>query len=237
LPKNPAEAKVSPTKKFQESLVFALITAAGWPAYPLLLASIIAVALIIERLIMLRKPKIVPGDLLGKVVNAYRQQGINPQMLEQLSRDSPLGQVLAAGLKNHKSSRYVMKEAIDEAGHAVSHELERFLTTLGTIATIAPLMGLFGTVIGMIEIFGSQAPSGTNPQALAHGFSVALYNTALGLVIAVPAMIFYRHFRAKVESFLVEMEQQASKLVDLVHGERFDFADKQQAAGAAPGKA
>lgn len=215
--------------------MFALISAAGWPAYPLLLASVIAVALIIERLIMLRKDKIVPGGLLGKVVNAYHQQGVNPQMLELLAKDSPLGQVLSAGLKNHKSSRYVMKEAIDEAGHAVSHELERFLTTLGTIATIAPLMGLFGTVVGMIEIFGSQGPSGTNPQVLAHGISVALYNTALGLVIAVPAMIFYRHFRAKVESLLVEMEQQASKLVDLVHGERFDFADKPQASGAVAG--
>jgi len=203
--------------------LFALITAAGWPVYPLLLASIIAVALIIERLMMLRKEKIVPSDLLGKVVNAYRQQGVNPQMLDQLTKDSPLGQVLAAGLRNHKSSRYVMKEAIEEAGHAVSHDLERFLTTLGTLATIAPLMGLFGTVVGMIEIFGSQSPSGTNPQVLAHGISVALYNTALGLVVAIPAMIFYRHFRAKVESFLVDMEQQASKLVDLVHGERLDF--------------
>ena len=203
--------------------MFELITAAGWPVYPLLLASIIALALIIERLMMLRTEKIVPADLLGKVVNTYRQQGVNPQMLDQLAKDSPLGQVLAAGLSNHTSSRYVMKEAIDEAGHAVSHELGRFLTTLGTLATIAPLMGLFGTVVGMIEIFGSQSPSGTNPQALAHGISVALYNTALGLVVAIPAMIFYRHFRAKVEIFLVDMEQQASKLVDLIHGERVDF--------------
>ncbi len=210
--------------------MFALIAAAGWPAYPLLIASIIAVALIIERLIMLRKDKIVPADLLLKVVNAYRKQGVNPQMLEQLAKDSPLGQVLAAGLRNHKSSRYVMKEAIEEAGHAVSHGLERFLTTLGTLATIAPLMGLFGTVVGMIEIFGSQSPSGTNPQVLAHGISVALYNTALGLVIAIPAMIFYRHFRAKVESFLVDMEQQASKLVDLIHGERLDFDPDAQKA-------
>lgn len=208
--------------------MFALIAAAGWPAYPLLIASIIAVALIIERLIMLRKEKIVPGNLLGKVVNAYRRQGVNAQMLEQLSKDSPLGQVLAAGLRNHQSSRYVMKEAIEEAGHAVAHELERFLTTLGTLATIAPLMGLFGTVVGMIEIFGSQSPSGSNPQVLAHGISVALYNTALGLVIAIPAMIFYRHFRAKVDSFLVDMEQQASKLVDVIHGERLDFEAKSQ---------
>ena len=200
-----------------------MVTAAGWPIYPLLLASIIAVALIIERLMMLRKDRIVPAGLLGKVVNAYRQQGVNPQMLDQLAKDSPLGQVLAAGLRNHQSSRYVMKEAIEEAGHAVALELERFLTTLGTLATIAPLMGLFGTVVGMIEIFGSQAPSGSNPQILAHGISVALYNTALGLVVAIPAMIFYRHFRATVDSFLVEMEQQASKLVDVIHGERADF--------------
>ena len=211
--------------------MFALITAAGWPIYPLLLASVIAVALIIERLMMLRRDKIVPPDLLGKVVNAYRQQGVSPQLLDQLAKDSPLGQVLAAGLRNHKSSRYVMKEAIEEAGHGVSHELERFLTTLGTLATIAPLMGLFGTVVGMIEIFGSQSPSGSNPLILAHGISVALYNTALGLVVAIPAMIFYRHFRAKVDSFLVDMEQQASKLVDVIHGERTDFeAAKLQSA-------
>jgi biopolymer transport protein ExbB len=215
--------------------LFALITAAGWPIYPLLLASIIAVALIIERLMMLRKEKIVPADLLAKVFNAYRLQGVNSRMLDQLAKDSPLGQVLAAGLRNHQSPRYVMKEAIEEAGHAVSHELERFLTTLGTLATIAPLMGLFGTVVGMIEIFGSQSPSGSNPQVLAHGISVALYNTALGLVIAIPAMIFYRHFRAKVESFLVDMEQQASKLVDMIHGERpdDDSAKSQQFQGKA----
>jgi biopolymer transport protein ExbB len=113
-----------------------------------------------------------------------------------------------------------MKESIEEAGRAVTHDLERFLTSLGTIATIAPLMGLFGTVVGMIEIFGSQAPTGTNPQLLAHGISVALYNTAFGLVVAIPSMIFYRHFRAKVDSIVVEMEQQAVKLLDLVHGER-----------------
>jgi biopolymer transport protein ExbB len=210
--------------------LFALITAAGWPIYPLLIASIIAVALIIERLMMLRKEKIVPADLLGKVVNAYRQQGVNPQMLEQLDKDSPLGQVLAAGLRNHKSSRYVMKDAIEEAGQGVAHELERFLTTLGTIASISPLMGLFGTVVGMIEIFGSQGPTGGSPTQLAHGISVALYNTGFGLVIAIPAMIFFRHFRAKVESFVHEMERQSSKLVDLVHGERFDFggSPKQQ---------
>jgi biopolymer transport protein ExbB len=203
--------------------LFAIIHAAGWPIYFLLAVSVIAVALIIERFMILRKEKIVPGGLLEKVLAAYQKQGVSEDMLEKLSQDSPLGQVLASGLRNYRSSRDVMKDAIEEAGSAVAHELERFLTTLGTIATISPLMGLFGTVVGMIEIFGSQSPTGSNPQELAHGISVALYNTGFGLVIAIPAMIFFRHFRGRVEGFVVEMEQQAAKLVDVVHGERFEF--------------
>ncbi len=203
--------------------MFAIIHAAGWPIYFLLAVSVIAVALIIERFMILRKEKIVPGGLLEKVLAAYQKQGVSEDMLEKLSQDSPLGQVLASGLRNYRSSRDVMKDAIEEAGSAVAHELERFLTTLGTIATISPLMGLFGTVVGMIEIFGSQSPTGSNPQELAHGISVALYNTGFGLVIAIPAMIFFRHFRGRVEGFVVEMEQQAAKLVDVVHGERFEF--------------
>jgi biopolymer transport protein ExbB len=113
-----------------------------------------------------------------------------------------------------------MKESIEEAGRSVAHELERFLNTLGTIASISPLMGLFGTVVGMIEIFGSATGAGNNPQQLAHGISVALYNTGFGLIIAIPSMIFYRHFRSRVDGFVVEMEQQAVKLVELIHGER-----------------
>jgi biopolymer transport protein ExbB len=203
--------------------LFAIIQAAGWPIYFLLAVSIVAVALIIERFMILRKEKIIPGGLLDKVLAAYQKQGVSEEMLEKLSQDSPLGQVLASGLRNHKSPRHVMKDAIEETGRAVTHELERFLTTLGTIATISPLMGLFGTVVGMIEIFGSQSPSGSNPIELAHGISVALYNTGFGLVIAIPAMIFFRHFRGVVESFVVEMEQQAARLVDVVHGERLDY--------------
>ena len=201
--------------------MFAIVQAAGWPIWFLLLASVIAVALIIERSISLRAAKIIPPTLLDQVVSVYRRHGLSPEVIDRLSKDSPLGAVLAAGLRNLKSSRYVMKEAIEEAGRAVAHDLERFLTTLGTIATAAPLLGLFGTVIGMIEIFGSQSPSGgTNPQQLAHGISIALYNTAFGIAIAIPALIFYRHFKNKVDTFVVEMEQQASKLVDIVHGER-----------------
>ena len=206
--------------------MWSIIQAAGWPIYPLLLASVLAVALIIERLVILRRAKIVPAGLLEKVFAAYREQGITPELLTKLAQDSPLGQVLAAGLRNHKSSRYVMKESIEEAGRGVTHELERFLTTLGTIASISPLMGLFGTVVGMIEIFASNAPTGTNPTQLAHGISVALYNTGFGLVIAIPAMIFYRHFRGLVDSFVVEMELQAARLVDMVHGDRLENAEQ-----------
>jgi biopolymer transport protein ExbB len=200
--------------------LFAIIQAAGWPIWFLLLASVIAVALIIERSVSLRANKIIPPTLLDQVVTVYRRQGLSPEVIERLSHDSPLGAVLAAGLRNLKSSRYVMKEAIEEAGRSAAHDLERFLTTLGTIATAAPLLGLFGTVIGMIEIFGSQSPTGTNPQQLAHGISIALYNTAFGIGIAIPALIFYRHFKNKVDTFVVEMEQRAGKLVDIVHGER-----------------
>ena len=214
--------------------MFAIIQAAGWPIWFLLLASVIAVALIIERTISLRSPKIIPPTLLEQVVAVYQRQGVNEEILQRLAKDSPLGAVLAAGLRNHRSSRYVMKEAIEEAGRAAAHEMERFLTTLGTIATASPLLGLFGTVIGMIEIFGSQAPGGTNPQQLAHGISVALYNTAFGIAISIPSLIFYRHFKNKVDTFVVEMEQLASKLVDIVHGERMDFPG--QASGQPPGQ-
>ncbi|MSP98836.1 MAG: MotA/TolQ/ExbB proton channel family protein [Betaproteobacteria bacterium] len=206
--------------------MFAIIQAAGWPIYPLLLASIIAVALIIERTLTLRAVKIIPPALLDQVVTVYQRQGVTPDVLDKLARDSPLGQVLAAGLRNVKSPRDVMKEAIEEAGRGTAHELERFLTTLGTIASAAPLLGLFGTVIGMIEIFGSQGPTGTNPQQLAQGISIALYNTALGIGIAVPSLIFFRHFRSKADGFVVEMERAAAKLVDIVHGERMDYQGK-----------
>jgi len=204
--------------------LFAIIQAAGWPIWPLLLASVIAVALIIERAVTLRSSKIIPPTLLEQVLTVYQRQGVNEDVLDKLAKDSPLGEVLAAGLRNRKSSRYVMKEAVEEAGRTVAHELERFLTTLGTIATASPLLGLFGTVIGMIEIFGSQTPTGTNPQQLAHGISIALYNTAFGIGIAIPALIFYRHFRNKVDGFVVDMEQQAAKLIDIVHGERAEHA-------------
>lgn len=200
--------------------MFAIIEAAGWPIWPLLLSSVIALAIIGERWWSLRQNVVMPRNLLSQVVQDIRQNGITTQMMSRLSNSSPLGVIFSAGLRNVKSTPAVMKEAIEEAGRMVAIELERFLTSLGTIAAIAPLLGLFGTVIGMIEIFGSQAPQGSNPLVLAHGISIALYNTAFGLVVAVPSMIFYRHFRAKVDAMLVDMELQAIKLVEILHGER-----------------
>ena len=200
--------------------MFALIEAAGWPVWPLVLASVISLAIIGERAWSLRSGVVTPPALLPQVVQEYRQNGADPMMIARLSSGSPLAHVFAAGLKNVKSTPQVMKEAIDDAGRAVAHDLERFLTTLGTIASISPLLGLLGTVIGMIEIFGSQAPSGSNPIVLAHGISVALYNTAMGLIVAIPSMIFYRYYRSKVDSLIVEMESQAVKLVEILHGER-----------------
>jgi biopolymer transport protein ExbB len=200
--------------------VFSIILAAGWPIWPLLFASIVAVALIIERLATLRRTKVLPSGLLRHVLTDYQQRGVNESGLAALEVHSPLGRVLAAGLRNVGSSREIMREAIEETGGVVAHELGRYLTTLGTIASISPLLGLFGTVVGMIEIFGSQAPTGNNPVQLAHGISVALYNTGFGLLIAIPSMIFWRHFRALVNSFIIDMQQQAVRLVEVLHGER-----------------
>ena len=206
--------------RIEEFFLFAIIHAAGWPIWPLLIASVIGMALIVERLLFLRREKILPVRLLQEVVRVYHNGKINADVIATLEQNSPLGQVLAAGLRNVNSPRDIMKESIEEAGMATAHQLERFLTTLGTIATLAPLMGLFGTVVGMIEIFGAQDATGANPAQLAHGISVALYNTGFGLAIAMPALVFYRHFRALVDGFIVDMEQQAIKFVDIVHGNR-----------------
>jgi biopolymer transport protein ExbB len=200
--------------------LIALIEAAGWPIWFLIISSVIALAIIGERWWSLRESVVMPKDLLDRAIQDYRENKTSPQMLSRLARGSPLGQVFAAGLRNAKSPPAIIKEAIEESGRTVAIELERFLTSLGTIAVVAPLLGLFGTVVGMIEIFGAQTPQGTNPLVLAHGISIALYNTALGIAVAVPAMIFYRHFRAKVDVMLVDMEMQAIKLVEIIHGER-----------------
>lgn len=200
--------------------MLALIEAAGWPIWPLIIASILALAIIFERLYTLRRSQVIPDGLLEQALANLRQHGPHPDLLRGLAEGSPLGRIFAGGIRNLNCSREVMKETLEETGRAVAHDLERFLLSLGTIAAMAPLMGLLGTVVGMIEIFGAQSPTGGNPAALAHGISVALYNTAFGIIVAIPSMIFYRFFRGRVDAYLVEMEQQAVRLVEILHGER-----------------
>ena len=183
------------------------------------MASVVGLALIIERSWYLRRNKVVPKGLLNEVILSYRRGSVSQDALEELEAHSPLGMVLATALRHAGQPREDVRNAVEETGRGVAHQLERFLTTLGTIAMLAPLMGLFGTVVGMIEIFASQTASGTNPLQLARGISIALYNTGFGLLIAMPTLVFYRHFRALVESFLVDMEMQAAKLIEVVNSQ------------------
>lgn len=194
--------------------MFSLIQAAGWPVWFLITASVFCVALIIERFMSLRRTQILPPGLLEEVLTLLRNRQITPELVAKLSRTSPLGRVLASGLRRAGAGRGVIKETMEETGRGVAHELGKYLPALGTIATTAPLLGLFGTVVGMIEIFGSQTSDGVDPQKLAYGISVALYNTALGILVAIPALICYRHFRTRVENYMADMEQQALRLTD-----------------------
>jgi biopolymer transport protein ExbB len=197
-----------------------IILAAGWPIWPLIFASVVALAIIGERAFALREAAVVPQGLLSEVQGWLTTGGVTKDTISKLEQHSPLGQVFAGALTNANSSREVTKESIEESGRAVAHKLEKYLSTLGTIATVAPLLGLLGTVIGMVELFGSFTNSGHDVAQFARGISVALYNTAAGIVVAVPAMIAYRYFRSKVDDLLVGMEQQAIKLVETIHGER-----------------
>ncbi len=197
-----------------------IILAAGWPIWPLIIASVVAVAIIGERLFALREGVISPKNLLPEVQKWLAAGGINKEMIERLEQNSQLGRVFATALATAKQSRDITKESIEETARAVAHELEKYLATLGTIATVAPLLGLLGTVIGMVELFGAFTTTGHDVAQFARGISVALYNTAAGIVVAVPAMIAYRYFRTKVDAILIDMEQQAIKLVEILHGER-----------------
>ena len=198
--------------------MFSIIQAAGWPIWPLIVCSIVGLALVIERAIALRRARVAPDKLLDEVVALTRTSLPAPDVIAKLANNSALGQVLAAGVRSVVAEPRVTEPALrmvfENAGRVTIHRLERYLNTLGTIASAAPLLGLFGTVVGMIEIFGSQSPTGgSNPAQLAHGISVALYNTAFGLIIAIPALMFYRYFRGRVDEFTVDMEQAAERLV------------------------
>jgi len=200
--------------------VWQIILAAGWPIWPLIFASVVALAIIGERFFALRESTVAPKNLLPEVQTWLAKGGITKETIARLEQHSLLGQLFASALANSKNSREITKEAIEETGRAVDHQLGRYLSTLGSIATVAPLLGLLGTVIGMVELFGAFTSSGHDVAQFARGISVALYNTAAGIVVAVPAMLTYRYFRAKVDSLLVDMEQQAIKLVEIIHGER-----------------
>lgn len=200
--------------------MWSIIQAAGWPIWPLIIASVVSLAIIAERFYSLRANLVAPKNLLPEVQAWLKQGTVTREACLRLEGHSPLGEIFASALCNVDTSRVVMKEAIEESGRAVAHKLDRYMTTLGTIATVSPLLGLLGTVIGMVELFGAFTATGHDVAQFARGISVALYNTAMGIIVAVPSMIFYRHFRAKVDSLIVEMEQEAIKLVELIHGER-----------------
>ena len=200
--------------------MFSIIQAAGWPIWPLMACSVLALALVIERFVSLKTAKIAPPRLLDEVLNVSRSAVPAPAVVAQLAQNSALGEVLASGLRalnnNPRCSESDLRSAMEGTGRMVAHRLERYLSALATIASAAPLMGLFGTVVGMIEIFGSQSPAGGatggNPAQLAHGISVALYNTAFGLIIAIPALIFWRYFRARVDAYLLTLELASEQL-------------------------
>jgi len=195
--------------------LFAIIAELGWPIWPLILASILALALIIERAIALQRKKVVPATLLTDVLGIWKKRQITPEVVAKLEANSPLGRVLAAGLRNERASREGAMQQVEAAGAVVANRLTKNLTLLGSIGSIAPLLGLLGTVVGMIAIFASQQ-AGSNPQDLARGISVALYSTALGIIVAVPAVLAYRYFRRLVDDYLVDMEEQAERLLETV---------------------
>ena len=199
--------------------MLSIIQAAGWPIWPLILASIIALALIIERFISLKPSRIYSPSVVDEAIKVSHRGVPGPDTVNQLAQHSTVGEVLAAGWRalnsNPQCSPEEMRAALQAAGRSAAHKLERFLPALATIASAAPLLGLLGTVIGMIEIFGSQAPAGSlaggNPAKLAHGISVALYNTAFGLIVAIPALIFWRYFRARVDGYVLALELAAER--------------------------
>ena len=197
--------------------MISIIQAAGWPIWPLIACSVVALALIIERLYSLRPARVDPAGLVDEVVALTRQGLPSDEALQRLAAESALGRLLASGLQAVSTLPRVtepaLRQVLESAGREAVHHLQRYLGALGTIASAAPLLGLLGTVIGMIEIFASQAPGtgGGNPQQLAHGISVALYNTAFGLIIAIPALMFHRHFRSRVETCRLRLEREAER--------------------------
>ena len=199
--------------------MISIIQAAGWPIWPLILCSVLALAFIIERAVKLKRSRVLSPGLVDEAIGVSREAVPAPDTVNQLAAHSALGEVLASGWRaintNPRCTPQDMRAAMEGSGREVAHRLERYLPAIATIASAAPLLGLLGTVIGMIEIFGSQAPAGSlsggNPAQLAHGISVALYNTAFGLIVAIPALILWRYFRARVDGYVLELELAAER--------------------------
>ena len=195
--------------------------AGGWLMWPILACSVVAMAIILERLWSLRRRRVMPPGLMAQVWQWQRDQALTPERIQVLAQGSPLGRLLSAGLVNRNHSREVMKEAINDVGRQVVANLERYLNTLGTIASVSPLLGLLGTVFGMIDIFTVIIDAGVgNPGVLAGGISEALLTTAAGLTVAIPSLMFHRYFNGRVNQFALAMEEEALNLVEVIKGER-----------------
>jgi biopolymer transport protein ExbB len=207
--------------------VLEIIKAGGWLMAPIVACSVAALAIIIERFWTLNKKRVMPEQLVGRIWQLSRKGQLTDQRILEFRDASPLGRVLASGLLNKGFAREIMKESIEETGRHVAHELERFLNTLGTIAAVTPLLGLLGTVLGMIKVFTAITSVGVgDPTQLAGGISQALLTTAAGISVAIPSLIFHRYFRGRVNELVVYMEEEAMKMVEIMHGERYGKGDQ-----------
>ncbi|WP_241051316.1 MotA/TolQ/ExbB proton channel family protein [Achromobacter xylosoxidans] len=196
--------------------MLSILREAGWPIWPLLATSVLGLALIFERFLSLRRSQVMPRGLNEQVAEMLRNRQDSPDALNRLERNSPLGRVLAEVMRHRHLPREELRSVVEDTGRAVAHDLSRYIPAIGTVAVVAPLMGLFGTVVGMIEIFGSYTPEGGDPAQLARGISIALYNTGFGILIAIPAMIAHRYLRGRVEGYLNTMEIAAARLARAV---------------------
>lgn len=202
-----------------KSQMFEMVKAGGWLMLPIIACSIIALAIVIERFWSLRRDNVIPDQLVSKVWHWVQQKQMTAERLRDLREGSLLGQILAVGIVNASQKREIMKEAIEDTGRHVVIELEKYLNMLGTCAAITPLLGLLGTVVGMIQVFSVITSVGVgDPAELAGGISKALITTAAGITVAIPSLFFYRYFRGRVDQTIIEMEQEALKLVDAFHG-------------------
>jgi biopolymer transport protein ExbB len=214
--------------------VFELIKAGGWVMWPIVACSILALGIIVERFWSLQAKRVMPANLVDQIWQLHQQGKLTSNHIAGLRDGSPLGRILAAGLVNAKQERQVMKESVEEVGRHVAHELDRFLNTLGTIASISPLLGLLGTVIGIMQIFGTIGDAGVaDPELMAGGISVALITTVSGLIVAIPSLFFHRYFRGRVDDFVISMEAEALKLIEVMRGERRRKTERAVAGDAA----